>query len=329
MDGMNMFVNNFKNKPILYIVVPCYNEEEGIKENSSILLNKLKELENNKEISNKSKILFVNDGSIDKTEEILNELVDKNDKFAMLSFVTNAGHQNAVYAGMIEAKKDADIVITIDADLQQDINSMSNFIELYKQGNDVVYGVRNDRATDGVFKKLSAGLYYKAMRMLGYNILENSADYRLLSKKALESLSMYKEANLFLRGLIPHMGFKSDIVYFDVKDRTQGQSKYTFKKMLNLAVSGLTSFSTTPMHLICFVGAGLVGISGLLLVIFLLGLIWNIPFTAFKAIITLMLFLSGLTIGCIGLVGEYVGTTNDQVKYRPRYIIDYVKYNKK
>lgn len=319
----------YKNNPILYIVVPCYNEEEGIKENSLILLNKLNELIKKKVVARNSKVLFVNDGSNDNTETILNKLVDKNKEFALLSFVTNAGHQNAVFAGMIEAKKYADIVITIDADLQQDVNSMKEFIDLYKQGNDVVYGVRNDRATDGAFKKFSASLYYKLMKLLGYNVLENSADYRLLSKKALNSLEMYKETNLFLRGLIPHMGFKSDIVYFDVKDRTQGKSKYTFKKMLNLAISGLTSFSTTPMHLICLLGGLLVALSFVLLIVFLIQLICSIPFTSIKAILLLVLFLNGITIGCVGLVGEYVGTTNDQVKYRPRYIVDYVKFNKK
>ena len=313
-----------RNKPILYLVVPCYNEEEGIEKSSSILLNKLKELEKKDVISNKSKVLFVNDGSKDNTKEILNKLAEKESKFAVVSFVTNAGHQPAIYAGMMIAKDYADIVVTIDADLQQDINALERFIDAYNKGNDVVYGVRNDRATDGAFKKFTAGIYYKLMKFMGSNVLENSADYRLLSKKALESLSNYKEGNLFLRGLIPYMGFNSDIVYFDVKDREAGESKYTFKKMLNLAISGITSFSVTPMHLICVAGALSVFIGLLVLLFNLLGLIFGNPFTSFDLLMFVLFVLFGITIGSIGIVGEYVGTTNLEVKNRPRYIIDYV-----
>lgn len=311
-------------KPILYIVVPCYNEEKGIKKNSKILLNKLVELENNSIISNASKIIFVNDGSKDKTKEIVNKLAGENDKFGVVSFVSNAGHQNAVYAGMMASKEYADIVITIDADLQQDVNAMEKFIESYNNGNDVVYGVRNDRNTDGAFKKLTAGLFYSMMKLFGSNILADSSDYRLLSKRALESLSNYKEGNLFLRGLIPCMGFNSDIVHFDVKDREDGESKYTFKKMLNLAISGITSFSVTPMHMICVAGAVCVAISLLILIINLFGLLFTKPFTDLAIMLFVTFFLFGIAIGSIGIIGEYVGTINQEVKNRPRYIIDYV-----
>lgn len=311
-------------KPTLYIVVPCYNEAEGLNTNSKILLNKLNDLENKSIISNASKILFVNDGSKDNTEQILNDLAKKNDKFGVVSFVTNAGHQNAIYAGMMVAKDYADVVVTIDADLQQDINALEKFIDSYNKGNDVVYGVRNDRKTDGAFKKFTASVYYKLMKLMGSNVLENSADYRLISKKALESLSNYKEGSLFLRGLIPYMGFNSDIVYFDVKDRQLGESKYTFKKMLNLAISGITSFSVTPIHMICVAGATSVLIGLLILIINLIGLIYNKPFTSLSLLLVIIFVLFGIAIGSIGIVGEYVGTTNQEVKNRPRYIIDYV-----
>ena len=309
-----------KKTPTLFIVVPCFNEEEAIVDNSKILLDKLNELEKNKVISKKSKILFVNDGSKDKTEELLQDLVKKNNKYAMISFVTNAGHQNAIYAGMMMAKDYADIVITIDADLQQDINAIEKFIDSYKKGNDVVYGVRNDRSSDGAFKKLTASTYYKIMQFLGSNVIENSADYRLLSKKALDSLANYKETNLFLRGLIPYMGFNSDKVYFDVKERTQGESKYTFKKMFNLAISGITSFSNTPIHLICFLGGGIFFIGLLLLIINLICIIIG---CRVNWLMSILFILFGITIGSIGIVGEYVGTTNQEVKNRPRYVIDY------
>lgn len=311
-------------KPILYLAVPCYNEEAGIEKCSKMLLNKLDELEKKGIISNFSKIIFVNDGSKDNTESILNKLVKENDKFGVVSFVTNAGHQNAIYAGMMVAKDYADIVVTIDADLQQDINVLEKFIDSYNNGNDVVYGVRNDRKTDGTFKKFTASAYYKLMKFMGSNILTNSADYRLLSKKALESLSNYKEGNLFLRGLIPYMGFNSDVVYFDVKDREDGESKYTFKKMLNLAISGITSFSVTPIHMICVAGAVSLFIGLLMLIFNLIGLIFAKQFTHMSILLIIIFVLFGITIGSIGIVGEYVGTTNQEVKNRPRYIIDYV-----
>ena len=311
-------------KPTLYLVVPCYNEEEGIEKNSKILLNKLDELEKKSIISNSSKIVFVNDGSKDNTETVLNKLAKENDKFGVVSFVTNAGHQNAIYAGMMVAKDYADIVVTIDADLQQDINAIEKFIDSYNKGNDVVYGVRNDRKTDGAFKKFTASIYYKLMKFMGSNVLANSADYRLLSKKALDSLANYKEGSLFLRGLIPYMGFNSDVVYFDVKDREDGQSKYTFKKMLNLAISGITSFSVTPIHMICVAGATSVFIGLLILIINLIRLLFSKPFTNMSILLVVIFILFGISIGSIGIVGEYVGTTNQEVKNRPRYIIDYV-----
>lgn len=316
-----------KNKPILYLVVPCYNEQEAIKDNSLIMLNKVLELESKKIISKNSKVLFVNDGSRDNTEAILVELVKKNKKFAMVSFASNAGHQNAIYAGMMAAKNYADIVVTIDADLQQDIHSLYKFIDSYQKGNDVVFGVRNDRSSDKAFKKFTANIYYKLMKFMGSNVIENSADYRLLSKKALDVLADYKETNLFLRGLIPSLGLNSDIVYFDCKDRTQGESKYTFKKMFNLAISGITSFSTTPIHLICVFGGLLVFVGIIGLLIKLICLICSGNANKIDWLFSIVVILFGIAIGSIGIVGEYVGTTNQEVKNRPRYIVDYTIIN--
>ena len=310
-------------KPVLYLVVPCFNESEVLDKSSRILSNKLIELENYKIISNESKVLFVNDGSTDGTESKLQDLVKSNSKFGVVSFAANAGHQNAIYAGMMVAKDYADMVVTIDADLQQDINAITKFIDAYDEGCDVVYGVRNDRKTDKAFKKTTASIYYKIMKFLGSNVLENSADYRLLSKKALNCLSEYKESNLFLRGLIPSMGLNSGVVYFDVKDREAGESKYTFKKMLNLAVAGLTSSSTTPIHLICAFGGALVVVGLLLLLVDLFILIFTTS-SSNLLLYSLLFIMFGITIGCIGLVGEYVGIINQEVKNRPRYNIDYV-----
>lgn len=312
-----------KKIPTLYIVVPCYNEQEALERYSEVFLNKLIELEKNKIVSNSSRILFVNDGSSDNTEEILKALTKKDNRFAMLSFLKNAGHQNAIYAGMVTAKDYCDIAITIDADLQQDINAMEKFIEKYHEGNDVVFGVRNDRHSDDFIKKTTASLYYAFMKFLGSNILANSADYRLMSKKALQILSEYKESNLFLRGLIPSLGLQSDIVYFDVEERQVGKSKYTFKKMFNLAIDGIISFSTTPIHLICLLGIVLMGISFVLFIVYLFS-----GFNYEKVLIMLLVLFAGMIILSIGFVGEYIGNTYLQVKQRPRYLIDYVIINK-
>lgn len=222
--------NMKRTNTILYLVVPCYNEEEVLHKSAAVLLDKLDRLIQAGTISDKSKILFINDGSKDSTWQIIYELTRQNCKYAGLSFSRNYGHQSAILAGMMAARSKADAVVTIDADLQQDIEALDQFLECYQNGCEIVYGVRNDRDTDGFFKKSTAGLFYKLMHVLGCQTITNHADYRLMSKKALDALSEFHETNLFLRGLIPTMGFQSDIVYFDVKEREAGQSKYTLKK---------------------------------------------------------------------------------------------------
>ena len=317
--------------PVLYLVVPCYNEEEVIDKSAKILLEKEERLIKEKKISPLSKVLFVNDGSRDRTEEKLCALAKKNDRYAVVNFTTNYGHQAAIYAGMMTAKDHADIAVTIDADLQQDIEALDRFIEAYQNGCDVVYGVRNDRKTDGAFKKLTASLYYSLMHFLGCKIIANSADYRLLSKKALETLSQYKESNLFLRGLIPTMGFHSDIVYFDVKEREAGSSKYTLKKMINLAIDGITSFSITPLHLIFVIGSLITLFSIFMIIFTVIGYLKGKNVPGYSTLLVVLLMSTGFIILSLGIVGEYIGKIYTEAKGRPRYVIDSVilKENKK
>lgn len=240
--------------PVLYLIVPCYNEEEGIKGAAHIMRDKMEDLIAGKKVLEGSKILFVNDGSRDSTLSILYELADMDPIFGVLSFCSNYGHQSAILAGMLTAREYADVVITIDADLQQDIEAIDSFLASYMRGSEIVYGVRNDRSADKFMKKMTATIYYRLMRFLGANVIANSADYRLMSKKAVDALAEYGESNLFLRGLIPLIGLESDIVHFDVKKREAGRSKYTFKKMSALALDGITSFSVRPLRIIACIG---------------------------------------------------------------------------
>lgn len=307
---------------ILYLVVPCYNEEEALPASAAKMKDKLLRLIDMQKISRKSKILFVNDGSRDKTWKIIHHLCNEDTIFSGMSFSRNYGHQSAILAGMMTARDYADIVVTIDADLQQDIEALDRFIDCYNDGCEIVYGVRNDRDTDGFLKKVSATLFYKLMHILGCNVLSNHADYRLLSRKALDALAEYKEVNLFLRGLIPTMGFQSDVVYFDVKERDAGKSKYTFKKMMTLAVDGITSMSTRPIQIITLLGF-LVSIFSFVMIIYC---VWdwfsghNVPGYTTTLVVTLL--TGGLTIFSLGIVGEYVGKIYLEAKARPRYIIE-------
>ena len=240
--------------PVLYLVVPCYNEEEVIEKSAQVLGDKLRRLAQAGKIGEDSKVMFVNDGSKDRTLLLLHRIAAQDALFSVVSLAGNYGHQSAILAGMMTARQYADAVVTIDADLQQDIEALDKFLESYMAGSEVVYGVRNDRHSDGFFKKSTATMYYRLMHLLGSKVITNHADYRLMSKKALDALSEYKETNLFLRGLIPTMGFPSDVVYFDVKAREAGHSKYTLSKMVTLAMDGITSMSVRPLRLISSLG---------------------------------------------------------------------------
>ncbi len=308
--------------PKLYIVIPCYNEEEILNESLDILSGKVGRLVSEGKVTSDSRVVCVDDGSKDSTWNIIAKRAASDDVILGLKFSRNYGHQNAILAGMLESRDIADCVVTIDADLQQDIEALDDFLGKYMEGCDIVYGVRNDRDTDKAGKKITAEGFYKLMRMLGADVLPNSADYRLLSSKALKALSEYPESNLFLRGLIPTMGFKSGVVYFDVKDRTGGQSKYTLKKMLSLALSGITSMSTRPLELILFIGSMFCILA---LVIFITAIVdWarGMVVAGWTTTVALVCLIGGMNLLTNGIVGLYVGKAYIEVKHRPRYILD-------
>ena len=308
--------------PSLYLVVPCYNEEEVIEHSAQILNDNLCKLISEGIIKDTSKVIFVNDGSKDKTSTMITEMCHSNPKFGLLNFSRNFGHQAAILAGMLFSREYADCTITIDADLQQDIGKVPEFIEAYRKGAEVVYGVRNDRNTDGFFKKFTAGCFYNLMKFFGCDVLANSADYRLMSKKALDILSQYEESNLFLRGLIPLMGLSSDIVYFDVKDREAGQSKYTLKKMINLATNGITSLSVKPISMITGAGLIMVLFSIIMIVIALVDYFTGKAVAGYSTTIISIWLVGGCLMTAMGVIGEYIGKMYIETKKRPRYIIE-------
>lgn len=306
----------------LYLVVPCYNEEEIIEWSAQTLLNKLEELIEKKLVLSDSKIVFVNDGSKDKTMELLAGLCQSDGRCVMINFTKNFGHQNAILAGMLFSKDFADAVITIDADLQQDIHAIEQFIAAYEKGCDVVYGVRNDRDSDGLFKKVSANFFYGLMRLLGCDVVTNSADYRLMSKKALETLSEYQETNLFLRGLIPLMGFQSDIVHFDVKPRLGGKSKYSLKKMITLAIDGITSLSIKPIRFVTALGLGMCIFAVFMILFSIYTWINEGAVPGYTTTVISTWLVGGAILLSEGIIGEYIGKMYFETKKRPRFIID-------
>ena len=308
--------------PVLYLVVPCYNEEEVIEKSAQVLGDKIRRLKRAGKIAAGSKVMFVNDGSRDNTLMLLHRIAAGDALFSVVGLVSNYGHQSAILAGMMMARQYADAVVTIDADLQQDIEALDKFLDSYMAGSEVVYGVRNDRHSDGVFKKGTATLYYNLMHLLGSKVITNHADYRLMSKKALDALAEYKESNLFLRGLIPTMGFPSDVVYFDVKAREAGHSKYTLSKMMTLALDGITSMSVRPLRMIGLLGFLVFVFSFVMSVISLVD--WalgnNVPGYTTTMIVSLL--MGGVTLLSLGIIGEYIGKIYMETKQRPRYIID-------
>lgn len=306
----------------LYIIVPCYNEEDCLEDSVSQLNAKLDSLTNRNIIDSDSKIVLVNDGSSDRTAEICTNLHKQNSRISCIHFSGNYGHQAAVLAGYNYAADKCDCAISIDADLQQDINAIDLFIEEYKKGNDIVYGVRNSRDTDGFFKKLTSQIFYHIMRNFGSKTIANHADYRLLSSKALKALREYKEVNIFLRGLIPTLGFPSSIVHFDVKERTAGESKYTLKKMLSLAANGITSFSLEPIHYIFYLGILVLFVSLIVVIITLIDWIHGVNVSGYTTIVLSIWILGALQLIAISLIGEYIGKSYMESKHRPQYLID-------
>lgn len=314
----------------LYLVIPCYNEEEVLIETKNRLKVKMSNLIKNKIISTNSKVVFVNDGSIDNTWNLILDF-HKNDKlFTGINLSRNRGHQNALLAGLMTVKNDADIVITMDSDLQDDINVIDKFIEEYKKGNDIVYGVRSSRKKDTFFKRNSALMLYKLMRILGVEIIYNHADYRLMSKRALFELEKFREVNLFLRGIVPLIGYKYSIVYYDRQNRFAGKTKYSLKKMISFALDGITSFTIKPIRFIVLLGFIIFLISIIMLIYTLFRHFSGQTIIGWASVMTSVWAIGGLQLLSIGIIGEYIGKIYLETKARPRYIIEeYLEDNKK
>ena len=310
-------------KEIMYIVIPCYNEEKVLEETTKKLKIKLEKLISDKIISEKSRVMYVNDGSKDKTWEIIKDINKKEKLFTGISLSRNRGHQNALLAGLMTAKKYADFVISMDADLQDDINAIDEMIEKYYEGNEIVYGVRSARKKDTFFKRFTAESFYKIMNKLGVEVVFNHADYRLTSKKVLDDLENFEEVNLFLRGMFPLIGYKSDIVYYERNERFAGESKYPLKKMINFAVDGITSFSVKPIRLILNVGIIIFVISIIMILYALINKFIGNTVSGWTFIVCSIWLIAGVQMMSLGVIGEYIGKIYSETKRRPKYIIEY------
>ena len=309
-------------QPILYIVIPCYNEQEVLPVTALMFLQKINDLYIDGKISEHSRILFVNDGSRDKTWDIIAELSQLDEHYCGISLSQNRGHQNALFAGLMEAKGSCDICISADCDGQDDIDAIDKMVDEYLSGSEIVYGVRSDRKTDTVFKRGTAQFFYKLMRAMGVDMVYNHADYRLMSRRALEGLSLFKEVNLFLRGLVPMVGFKYSCVEYSRKERLAGESKYPLKKMLSFAIDGITSLSVKPIRLITAFGFIVSALS-------VIGIIWSVitaligsTVAGWASTVSIICFLGGVQLLSLGVIGEYIGKIYLEVKGRPRYIIE-------
>lgn len=307
---------------ILYLVVPCYNENEVLFETSKRLLEKLEYLIDNNKISAESKIMFVDDGSKDRTWDIISNLHKKYSRLLGLKLSKNRGHQNALLAGLMTAKDLCDICISLDADLQDDIDVIDEFVEKSDQGYEVIYGTRKSRHKDTFFKKTTALAFYKFMKLLGVDIVYNHADYRLLSKRALNHFAEFKEVNLFLRGIVPLLGFKSTTVEYVRNERFAGESKYPLKKMITFAVDGITSFSVRPIRIIFNVGLFIFLISLIVLIYSIFVKFFGYTTTGWTTIVASIWAIGGIQLLCIGILGEYIGKIYSEVKGRPRFIIE-------
>lgn len=308
--------------PVLYIIIPCYNEQEVLPITAPMFLEKLKALVAADKISADSRILFVNDGSRDNTWQIIQKLSRKDPRFTGISLSRNRGHQNALLAGLLEAKDKCDITISIDCDGQDDMDAMDAMVDAYREGAEVVYGVRSSRKSDSFFKRTTAQGFYKLMNAMGVETVYNHADYRLLSAKVLRSFADFKEVNIFLRGMIPLVGFKSTCVYYERTPRLAGKSHYPLKKMLALAFDGITSLSIKPIRLITTFGFFVALLS-------LIGILWSVivaltgnSVAGWASMICILCFLGGVQLLSVGVIGEYVGKIYLETKRRPRYIIE-------
>lgn len=309
-------------KPVLYIVIPCYNEEKVLPVTSGMFAEKLKSLISADIISDDSRIMFVNDGSRDGTWDIITELSKKEKYFTGISLSRNRGHQNALLAGLFEAEPLCDITVSIDCDGQDDINAIESMVREYLDGAEIVYGVRSSRETDTFFKRTSAQCFYRFMNRMGANVVYNHADYRLLSAKVIKELENFKEVNIFLRGMIPLVGFKSTCVYYERRERLAGESHYPLKKMISLALDGITSLSTKPIRIITVFGF-------IIALLSLIGIIWSVitfalgkTVAGWASLVTIIFFFSGIQLLSLGVIGEYIGKIYLETKARPRFIIE-------
>ena len=308
-------------QPVLYIVIPCYNEEEVLPITSKMFLQKLRDLTAAGKISGDSRILFIDDGSRDATWEIISGLAKSDSHYCGIRQSRNRGHQNAVLAGLMEAKDKCDITISIDCDGQDDINAMDAMVDAYLDGCEIVYGVRSKRDTDTFFKRFTAQSYYKLLRWMGVDTVYNHADYRLVSSRALKAFADFKEVNLFLRGMFPLVGFKSTSVYYERHERLAGESHYPLSKMLHLAFEGITSLSVQPLHIITGLGICIAILS-------FIGVLWSVivaltgnSVPGWASTTSIICFIGGIQLICLGVIGEYIGKIYMEVKGRPRYII--------
>ena len=306
----------------LYLVVPCYNEEAVLPKTARQLESALQSLIDSGRCGASSRILFVNDGSKDRTWALIEELHRTQPHVCGLSLSRNRGHQNALLAGLMAAREVADCAISLDADLQDDISVLPEFLDKFHDGCDVVYGVRKKRETDTLFKRTTAQGFYKLMRLMGVDVVYNHADYRLMSRRALDGLAEYREVNLFLRGIVPLIGYRSDYVYYDRHERFAGESKYPLKKMLSFAIDGITSFSVKPLKVISNLGIliSILSVFGLLYA--LISKLVGAAVSGWTAIVASIWLLGGVQLLCLGVVGTYVGKIYSEVKARPRYRID-------
>ena len=312
---------NNRTDPILYIVIPCYNEQEVLPITAPMFLQKLADLTAAGKISPESRVLFVNDGSKDRTWEIICDLAARDPHYAGICQSRNRGHQNAVLAGLMEVKSRCDITISIDCDGQDDINAMDAMVDAYRDGCDVVYGVRSKRETDTFFKRFTAESFYKILNAMGAEVVFNHADYRLMSARVLEEFARFREVNLFLRGMVPLVGFKSTCVTYERHERMAGESHYPLSKMLALAFDGITSLSIKPIRFITGFGVfvALVSFIGVLWAVIEAAL--GLTVSGWASMTSIICFVSGVQLICLGVIGEYIGKIYLESKHRPRYII--------
>ena len=308
-------------EPVLYIVVPCYNEEEVLSETSKRLKAKMETLIEAGKISNKSKVMFVNDGSRDRTWAMIEELHRGDSLFSGVNLSRNRGHQNALLAGLMTAKDRCDMTISMDADLQDDIDAVDAMVDKYLEGCDIVYGVRSSRKKDTFFKRFTAEAFYRLMNFMGAETVFNHADYRLLSRRALEGLAEFKEVNLFLRGIVPMIGYTSAIVEYERGERFAGESKYPLKKMIAFAMEGITSLSTKPIRYITALGVLIFLVSIIMLIVFIAKWALGMTVAGWASVICSVWAIGGLILLALGVIGEYIGKIYLETKERPRFLI--------